>query len=307
MTFKAAALFFSLALLAPQSWSAPARADTAFSAAELAPHLLLVKGPSGNTLVAEDADGLILVEGVPAEHAAAYLDFVRTETGQPRIKALIHTHWHPDSAGLNAVLGEQGVPIIAHEYTRQWLGATIRKRGAEILHRPVAAAALPTETFHGTAGMPFRGGRIEYGHLLQAHTDGDIYVRFPGQNVLYTGPAVRSDAWATVHEPTNGFIGGLLDAYTTLAGLIDDATIVVPASGPILDKSGFEEQQALYRGLMDEMVRLLRESKSAAEVVALNPAAGLRPDWGDPAEFLDQGFRSFYGHLRETRHVGSMP
>jgi hypothetical protein len=41
--------------------------------------------------------------------------------------------------------------------------------------------------------------------------------------------------------------------------------------------------------------------------VIANPAVGLKPEWGDPAEFLDEGFRSFYGHLRDTRHVGVMP
>jgi hypothetical protein len=58
---------------------------------------------------------------------------------------------------------------------------------------------------------------------------------------------------------------------------------------------------------MAEMVDLLRQSRSAQEVVMANPAQGLMPEWGDPSEFLDQGFRSFYGHLRNNRHVGTMP
>jgi hypothetical protein len=58
---------------------------------------------------------------------------------------------------------------------------------------------------------------------------------------------------------------------------------------------------------MQEMVALLRQSRSAEEVVIANPAVGLKPEWGDPSEFLDEGFRSFYGHLRDTRHVGVMP
>ena len=31
------------------------------------------------------------------------------------------------------------------------------------------------------------GSEIEYGHLGQAHTDGDIYVFFPDSNVLMAG------------------------------------------------------------------------------------------------------------------------
>ena len=33
--------------------------------------------------------------------------------------------------------GRQGVEIIAHENTRQWLGSTIRERGETIIHTPL--------------------------------------------------------------------------------------------------------------------------------------------------------------------------
>lgn len=278
-----------------------------FTAETLADNLWLVKGPSGNTLVAADTDGLILIEGVPAELGAEYLDFVKATAGSDTIKALVNTHWHEESAGLNAALRAQGVDVIAHFNTMQWLGATIRQRGDTILHTPVPTEALPNKTFHDTLSLPFRGGTIELGYLVQVHTDGDVYAWFPEQKVLYTGPAVRSDSWSAVDEATNGWIGGLMDGYDKLATLVADDVRVVPASGPLLDKPGFDAQMAMYKNLMAEMVKLLRQSRSAEEVVIANPAVGLKPEWGAPDEFLDQGFRSFYGHLRDTRHVGQMP
>jgi glyoxylase-like metal-dependent hydrolase (beta-lactamase superfamily II) len=281
-------------------------ADT-FTAEDLAENLYLVKGPSGNTLVAADTDGLILIEGVPAEFATEYLFFVKQIAGNDTIKALLNTHWHAESAGLNATLRAQGVDVIAHFNTMQWLGSTIRRRGDEILHTPVPAAALPNVTFHDTLSLPFRGATIEVGHLVQTHTDGDVYALFPAQKILYTGPAVRSDSWSAVDEATNGWVGGLMDGYDKLARLVADDMRIVPASGPLLDKGGFDAQMAMYKNLMAEMVKLLRQSRSAEEVVIANPAVGLMPEWGAPDEFLDQGFRSFYGHLRDTRHVGQMP
>lgn len=283
------------------------RAADTFTAESLAEHLWLVSGPGGNTLIASDSDGLVLIEGVPAEFADEYLTFVKRTAGDAPIKALVNTHWHPESAGLNASLRAQGVDVIAHFNTMQWLGATIRRRGDEILHTPVPAAALPNRTFHDTLSLPFRGATIELGWLVQAHTDGDLYAWFPAQKVLYTGPAVRSDAWSTVDEATNGWIGGLMDGYDKLAGFAADGVRIVPASGPVLDKAGFESQMTLYKNLMAEMVDLLRQSRSAEEVVAANPAVGLKPEWGAPDAFLDEGFRSFYGHLRDARHVGQMP
>jgi glyoxylase-like metal-dependent hydrolase (beta-lactamase superfamily II) len=284
-----------------------ARAADAYSATPLAEHVFQVAGPRGNTLVAVDTDGLILIDGVPAAEAAGYWAFVQNFTGESRVKALVVSHWHAEVNGLNALAVAAGAELIAHDNTRQWLAATIRRRGDTILHRPVPVGELPTRVFHDTLSLPFRDGSMELGWLLHAHTDGDLYALFPGQHVLYTGPAVRTDAWSTVDEATNGFVGGLTDAYDKLARQITGETRIVPFSGPVIDQAAFAEQAALYKKLMQEMVALLRQSRSADEVVAANPAIGLKPEWGDASAFLDEGFRSFYGHLRETRHVGIMP
>lgn len=296
-----------LAFAAACCWQVLAFANEDFTARQLADNIHLITGPSGNTLAAVDTDGLILIEGVPAELAGRYLEFVRRTTGQDQIKTLINTHWHAESVGLNAMLAGSGTEIISHANTRQWLASTVRRRGDEILHTPTPKDQLPTRVFHDTLSLPFRDGSIELGWLLHAHTDSDIYAYFPQQNILYTGPAVRTDTWSAVDESTNGFIGGLMDAYDELSTLINEKTQIVPLSGPLLARPAFEEQMAMYKNLMAQMVELLRASRSAEEVVIANPAVGLKPEWGDPSVFLDEGFRSFYGHLRETRHVGVMP
>ncbi len=285
-------------------------ASTSFAAENfkirpIAESIYLVEGPAGNTVVAADTDGLILFDGVPAQYAREYLGFVKEETAVDNIKTLILSHWHPEVTGLNAILGQQGVEILAHENTRQWLGTTIRERGETIVHTPMMKEQLPTLTFYwGQIERPFRDDTIEIGYLLQAHTDGDLYMLVKDANVLYTGPAIVADGWATVDETTNGFIGGLTDAYETLDQLIDDRTVIVPASGPLLGKAEFDELHVLYDDLKAEMVSLLRQSRSAEEVVIANPAQGLKPEWGDASAFLDQGFRSFYGHLRNGPQIG---
>ncbi|MES2604702.1 MAG: MBL fold metallo-hydrolase [Pseudomonadota bacterium] len=288
-------------------WQLSAVAAEVFTTRPLADNVHLITGPSGNTLAAVDTDGVILIEGVPAQYAAEYLAFVKQLTGSDRIKTLINTHWHAESTGLNGAVATTGTEIISHANTKQWLGATIRRRGEEVLHTPVAKEQLPTKIFYDTLSLPFRGASIELGYLLHAHTDGDIYAYFPQQDILFTGPAVRTDTWSAVDESTNGFIGGLTDAYDELATRVTGKTTIVPLSGALLDKSAFDEQMAMYKNLMKEMVALLRQSRSADEVVIANPAVGLKPEWGDPSVFLDEGFRSFYGHLREGRHVGTMP
>lgn len=290
--------------------SALATATVGFAAdnfvmTEVSDGIYVVEGPAGNTMVAADEEGLVLLDGVPAQYAEEYLGLVREVTGENSIKALVVSHWHPEVTGLNSILGPDGVEIIAHENTRLWLGSTIRERGEKILHKPLPDDQLPGRTFYwGNIEIPFRGSAIEIGYLLQSHTDGDVYALFREANVLYTGPVIRSDSWATVDESTNGFIGGITDAYDALAALVDEDTVIVPASGELMNKVEFDEQDAMYRSLKAEMVSLLRQSRGPEEVVVANPAQGLQPEWGDPSEFLDKGFRSFYGHLRNGRQIG---
>jgi len=290
-----------LALFTQGVWAAD------FASQKLADNLFQVTGPSGNTLVAVADDGLVLIEGVPEALAQSYLDYARTITGETRILTLVNTHWHPESAGLNAAVIKAGGDVVAHANTRQWLGATIRRRGEEILHTPVPDAELPTRTFYKSETLTYKGGSIELGYLLQVHTDGDIYAWFPAQNILYTGPVMHSDNWSAVDETTGGFVGAMVEGLQALAMLVDDNTVVVPASGPDLDKAGFTAQMDMYKFLLAEIISLLRQSRSPEEAVLANPAVGLMPAWGDPSEFLDEGFRSFYGHLRDTKHVGFMP
>lgn len=285
----------------------PLLAQETFSASALAEGIWVVAGPAGNTLVAQDSEGLILLEGVPAAYAEEYLDFVRTLSGEVRIRALVNTHWHPESAGLNASLASSETTVIAHFNTRQWLASTIRQRGDTILHTPVPVAALPDTTFRDRYSLPFREGSIELAYLLHAHTDGDIYAWFPEQNILFTGPIVRSDGWNAVDESSNGFVGGMLDGLHRLSALINADSVVVPAAGKVLDKAGFDTLLNMYQGLFDAMVVELRKAHSAEEMLVANPARDLMPEWGSAERFLDQGFRSFYGHLRSTRHVGVMP
>jgi len=295
-------IFLTTCLLLTATQALPAEN---FSLSEIGSDIYLVQGPAGNTLVAADTDGLILIDGVPAEYAREYLGFVREETGQHDIKTLMLSHWHPEVTGLNAILGPQGVEIIAHENTRQWLGTTIRERGEKILHTPLPENHLPVTTFYwGSIDVPFRGDVIEVGYLLQSHTDGDIYAYFREADVLFTGPVIRTDGWAAVDESTNGFIGGITDAYDTLGTIVGEGTVIVPSSGELIGKTEFDELAVLYEGLKEEMVVLLRQSRGPDEVLMANPAQGLKPQWGDPSEFLDEGFRSFYGHLRNGRQIG---
>ncbi len=81
------------------------------------------------------------------------------------------------------------------------------------LHAP-AKVAQPTKTFYTTGALD---SGIRYGHIPDvAHTDGDLYVYFPAQNVLVVGDAMSGSGWPVVDWVSGGWIGGIVGAMQRL-------------------------------------------------------------------------------------------
>ena len=59
-------------------------------------------------------------------------------------------------------------------FYRFWLTTDITRPGETTTYRPLPKEALPNKTFYDKAAIEVDGERIEYGYMLQAHTDGDI-------------------------------------------------------------------------------------------------------------------------------------
>ena len=110
------------------------------------------------------------------------------------------------SAGTRA-----GARIVAHEHTKQYLSTEFFVDWEGRTYQPLPAKALPTQTFYTKGTMTFGSEQVEYGHLGQAHTDGDIYVLFPDSNVLVAGGNLIRKVL---------FPAEILPIVTVLAGLV---------------------------------------------------------------------------------------
>lgn len=287
------------ALLLPGLLGREAQAQAlALESQVLGEGLNLFSGAGGNVLAKKAASGeLLLVDGGLREHAEALLELIRRELGEGRVSRLINTHWHPEQTGLNEILGPQGSIIFAHENTRQWLGTKIQRVNDGQVFPPLPAAALPSETFHHFGDLDHGGTPLQYGYLRQAHTDGDMYVYFPQENVLHTGGALNSDSWPELDWWTGGWIGGLAQASATLAELANDATVVVPAQGPLIDKARLLEMRDMYATLNTRIRELFNGAKSPEEAVAARPAAEFEARMGNADRFVLQAFESCYAHF----------
>jgi cyclase len=262
----------------------------------LSDDLFVVQLPGESNVVAHtSADGVVLVDGASARAHEALMQAIAGLPGGRPVHTLFNTHWHPEQTGTNEPLGSAGKTIIAHENTRLWLTTDVTWPWNGRRFTRVAKAAQPNKTFYATGQLT---AGIRYGHIPDAaHTDGDLYVHFPEQNVLVAGDAVSGQGWPIVDWSTGGWIGGIVGSLQRLQTMADAQTRIVPGRGPVLGLSDLKAQADMYGTLYDRLTQLLNKGRGPGEAVEARPTKEFDAKMGNPDEFVRRAFESLWGYL----------
>lgn len=266
----------------------------------LSPRLRLIQGPNANVLAADSSDGVVLVDGGAAPWADALLGTVDSQFPGRPVRALFNTHWHEEQTGANRLLGERGVEIVAHENTALWLGTEVWVRWSDKRYPPLPKAAQPTTSVYDPGHLTIGGRRIEYGWARDAHTDGDLFVFFPDENVLVAGGFVSNAGWPVIDWWTGGWTVGMLNGFDRLLEVANERTRVVPGAGPVMTLAELKAQHAMYLTVFERIHGMLIKALSVDEVLAAKPTAEFDAQLGDPTQFVTLAFESTWGHLRDA-------
>jgi glyoxylase-like metal-dependent hydrolase (beta-lactamase superfamily II) len=331
-TFLAAGLGGAASVSLPRPGSAWGLAQSAGAASIastlLADNLYLLSGAGANVVALTAADGVVLVDGGLADQSAALLEAVSALSRGARVTTLFNTHWHPEQTGSNEALGTLGATIIAQENTRLWLATDVTWSWNGRRFKRLAKIAQPNKTFYTTGTLALSDERREgvpadlkerregvpadlkerpegvpadsvvYGYLPDAaHTDGDLYVYFPQQNVLAVGDAVCGQGWPVVDWATGGWIGGIVGGLQRLQTLANEETRIVPGRGPVLTLADLKAQSTMYGTIYDRLTQLLNKGRGPSEAVAAKPTKEFDAQMGDPDEFVRRAFESLWAYL----------
>lgn len=259
--------------------------------------LHLVTGAGGNVLVRVSGGGQTLVDSGAAERTEALRAVLAELPGAGRVGRLFNTHWHRAQVGGNAVFGSSGATIIAHEKTRARIVTPYYVGPHEDRYEPaLPEAAHPDEAFFENGTTTLDGERVDYGHLLQAHTDGDCYVLFRDTNVVAAG-----DAISPVRDPVldwfgGGWLGGRIDSLTRLLELGDAETRYVPSHGPVVGRAEVEAERDVMTGLFEIMLEYVRKGYSAEDIVAEGLLDSLEREFDDPYALVYAAHKGFWAH-----------
>ena len=276
-----------------------AAGDPPITAAALTDNLTLVSGAGGNIVVLNGTDGLLLVNGGLPERTAELMKFLDDRFKGKRIASVFNTDWHLEHTGSNDAFRKAGTKILAHENTKLWIGADFHSEWENKRYKPRPKDALPTDTFYAGGKMSFGSEPIEYGYMAQAHTDGDIYVFFPRQNVLAAGDVLSVGQYPILDYVTGGWIGGLQNANQALLKVANSETRIVPGSGPIQSRTDLQAQADMCTAMRDRLVRLMRQGMGPQDMIAAAPTKEFDAKWGNPELFIKNAYRGMWGHVRE--------
>ena len=263
---------------------------------DLGDNVYMLEGQGGNITVAVARTGIIMVDGQFAPLHDKIKAAIAAISNLP-VKYLINTHYHGDHTGGNEGFAKDGATIVAHIHvkTRLAAGTTNGLTGAKT--PPVAAGALPTDTYEVFSKVRLPGRVADLKHIQKAHTDGDTYVWFKTANVLATGDTFTNGRYPNIDFANGGNISGMIAATDAYLKLTNAKSRIVPGHGPVADKAALIEYRAMLVTARDRMAKLVKDGKSEADVIAAKPFADLDKKWA-PTDLASTNFiRVVYNSL----------
>ena len=271
----------------------PAQLPTAVA---LTDRLSLVTSGGTNVLALSTAEGLVVVDSGTPQLTEALMASLRQLSGGARVRTVFNTHWHLENTGANEALRQAGATIVAHENTRLWMARPTWIPAEDRYRVPRPQAAHPTQTIRGDGTVSAGSERVDYGYLLEAHTSGDICIRFRESNVLAVGDVASPARDPELDYFTGAWIGGRVDALDRLLELSDDRTRIVPGYGPVMSRAELRAERDMMKTIYDRTVDRVREGDEAEDMLKAGVLNGLPRTWKDPNKFLYDVNKGLWAH-----------
>jgi glyoxylase-like metal-dependent hydrolase (beta-lactamase superfamily II) len=251
----------------------------------------------GNVGLSVGDDGVILIDDVMPSTLNLLQDAIKGITTEP-IDFLINTHVHGDHTGNNEVYGHAGAHIVAHENLRKYL----LTKGVKTSEgsKPVAKSAFPVITFADSIDFHLNGNDAHVFHVPHAHTDGDVVINFTNANVIHMGDVLFNRIFPFIDLTGGGSLDGYIAAEQKVLKLVNDETKIIPGHGVLANKKDLENSIAMLEYARDTIGALVKEGKTEAEIVALNPLKDKYSDWAWSFITLEKMTQQIYQSFART-------
>ncbi len=267
---------------------------------------LLAGEPAGSNVAVQVGDeGALIVDTGTREMAPKLLaqirQLIQAQAGDlKRIQFVIDTNGRADHIGGNEAIRTAGDTVEAGNELIDNQGLV---GGAQVIaNQNVLDRLVAERTSSGSAvsqglwpnntedfdlyNAHFNGEAVQLYHPHNANTDGQLMVLFRGSDVIAAGDVFDMNSYPLIDVSRGGTIDGELVALNRLTDLTvpaenqEGGTMVIPGHGRLGDQSDVVRYKNMVTVIRNRVQFYKGQSKTLAQVLALNPSADYNDRWG---------------------------
>jgi glyoxylase-like metal-dependent hydrolase (beta-lactamase superfamily II) len=236
-------------------------------------NIYVLQGSGGNIGVSIGDDGAFIVDDQFAPLTDKIVAAIAELTNNP-VDFVVNSHFHYDHTDGNENFGRAGALIVAHDNSRKRMATDQVLSGSNRPQPAYDEVGLPKITFMESTRFYYNDNAIDVIHTGPGHTDGDAQVYWRDANVIHTGDMFVRYGLPYIDQGNGGSTDGMIDALWTIAGLIDDDTIIIPGHGQLSTRTDLLEFRTMLVTIRDRIKDGIARGLSADQLIASNPARG---------------------------------
>ena len=236
-------------------------------------NIYVLQGSGGNIGVSIGDDGTFIVDDQYAPLTDKIVAAIAELTDNP-VDFVVNSHFHYDHTDGNENFGRAGALIVAQDNSRRRMETDQVLSGSNRPQPAYDEVGLPKITFLESMRFYYNDNVVDVIYTGPGHTDGDAQVYFRDSNVLHTGDMFVRYGLPYIDQGNGGSTDGMIDASWTIAGLIDDDTIIIPGHGQLSTRADLLEFRMMLVTIRGRIKDGIARGLSADELIASNPARG---------------------------------